>query len=297
MNCPKKYYYQYIEGIESKPSPALMLGVLWHKVLEYHYDGKNVHEVFKEYEDYVATGVLETEPDMLEEVYHEHIHYWRKQFAEERLVMNEKTIEAPWDSKGNTVKMIVDRVVEIGNITIMRDDKSTTGPLKYTENQVRHNQQQLLYTAIVEDQFNIHIDAVEISETRLEKLKPVPINKNGKPTTDMRKLSLVTHEAYLNKLQELGLENDSNYQHTLLELERRGHPLFRRVRVQLLDRTLISENLIDINGSLQMILNANGQFPRCRSRLCDYCVFKELCNLDYYQPADYDREIIKNKIR
>jgi CRISPR/Cas system-associated exonuclease Cas4 (RecB family) len=139
------------------------------------------------------------------------------------------------------------------------------------------------------------VDQYEIDEVRLAKIQPVPLNLNGKPTADKKRLGLVLYEDYYNKLCEMGLESEPEYQAILDYLEKRGHPLFKRTNVQLLDQNILASNIDDISQTYKSI--KEGHDNRVRGKLCEYCPYQELCNLDFYMPDDESREIMINKIK
>lgn len=296
LSCPKKYFYNYVEGLEGKPNEHLLLGQLFHELLEKYYKDEDYAEVITRYKNMVNTGKLEHPIDLFEHVLMEYTNHYKKQDEKEKTIGIELKLIEEWDTEfKDEVTGIIDKIVEIDEITKIRDYKTTIGNLKYKDESVRYNPQQLLYLALAEHNMHIDIDAIEIDEIRLRKLQPVPINKNGKPSTAMNRLGLVTHDAYYNKLCELGLEDKPEYMGVLAELERRGHPLFNRVTVQVVDRTIIKENLISINQGYHMLKQTKGLYPRNRGRMCDYCQYNELCKLDYHQPADVDRQILINR--
>jgi CRISPR/Cas system-associated exonuclease Cas4 (RecB family) len=139
------------------------------------------------------------------------------------------------------------------------------------------------------------VDEYEIDEVRLAMIQPVPINANGKPTADKKRLGLVLYEDYRNKLCEMGLENEPEYAAILDYLEKRGHPLFKRTKVQLLDQNILASNIQDIAQTYEKI--KLGHDNRVRGKLCEYCAYQELCNLDFYMPDDDSRAILINKLK
>lgn len=296
--CNRRYYYQYVEGIETKTPEALLLGQLFHEILEYHYDDKDVQPVIDKYINFIRTGELETPPDLMEHVYHEYLKHYKKQMAEEELLFNEQKFEIAFDEDEEDIMTgVVDKIIRVGSTVILRDHKTTSGSLKYSPEQVRYNPQQLLYKDMAEMLTKVEIDAVEIDEIRLAILLPdVPLNRDGKPTVDIRRLANITYEMYHNKLVELGLEDDPDFEYILSALEKRGHPLFRRTIVSMTDPIVNRTNLKDIEATMKQIKKEK-VFPRNPGRLCDYCPFREICNFDYYEPSPMDREIIKRKMK
>jgi hypothetical protein len=161
---------------------------------------------------------------------------------------------------------------------------------------VQYNNQLLLYATVLQDATNISVDAIEIDEIRLAELQEAPRNKNGKPTADVRQLTYTTYESYYNTLASMGLDDAPEYQNALAYLEKRGHPLFQRVTT-MLSPELTSEIMNDTYITYERLKSE--RFERNVGRLCDWCEFKQLCRLDYYNPSEEDRQIVmeKTKIR
>ena len=290
--CPRKHSYMYEEKIYTDGNEFLILGDLFHQCIDKAYKGEDFSSVINDYEAKVKVGTLTTEPGLLEDVVNKYLAYY--DINSEELIGSEMKLEEEWED-GDTFSGVVDRLVESDGMVVIRDTKTTLNPLKYTVNQVKYNSQLLTYCSMVQDHMNIMIDAYEIDEVRLAKLQPVPLNQNGKPTADRNKLTLVTYEDYLNKLQEMELDDAPEYQGILDYMEKRGHPLFRRTRCQLLDQNLLSSNIQDLYDSYQGCKSGNKQ--RVRGPLCNYCAYQDLCNLDCYLPTEEDREIVINKIK
>lgn len=289
--CPKKHRYMYEEKIYTEGNEFLILGGLFHECLDKHSKGESFEPVISDYEAKVKTGVLTTEPGMLEEVVRRYIDYYGE---DEETIASEYVIEEEWED-GDTFKGIIDKIVINDNILTIRDTKTTQSPLSYTTNQVKFNTQLLTYCSLVQENLNMVVDQYEIDEVRLARIQPVPINANGKPTADRKRLGLVLYEDYLNKLCEMGLENEPEYQGVLDYLEKRGHPLFKRTSVQLLDQNILASNLEDIAQSYAAC--KSGKDNRIRGKLCEYCPYQELCNLDFYMPDDESRAMMINKIK
>ena len=289
--CPRKHKYMYEEKIFTEGNEFLILGDLFHQCLDKYSKGESYDSVLSDYEAKVAAGTLTTESGMLEEVVKRYINYYE---PDEEIIASEYVIEEEWED-GDTFKGIIDRIVCNNNMITIRDTKTTQNPLSYTTNQVKFNTQLLTYCSLVQENLNMVVDSYEIDEVRLSKIQPVPMNLNGKPSADKKKLGLVLYEDYYNKLCELGLENEPEYQSVLDFLEKRGHPLFKRTKVQLLDQNILASNIEDIAQTYHAI--KSGHTNRVRGKLCEYCPYQELCNLDFYLPDDNDREIIINKIK
>lgn len=290
--CPKKHSYMYEEKIYTDGNEYLILGDLFHQCIDKASKGEDYSSVINDYEAKVKVGTLSTESGLLEDVVARYIKYY--DLENEEIVSSEVRFEEEWEDD-DKFTAIIDRIVDNNGIIVVRDTKTTLKPLKYTTNQVKYNTQLLTYCSIVQDHLNIIVDAYEIDEVRLAKIQPVPLNQNGKPTADKNRLSLVLYEDYYNKLCEMGLDEAPEYAGILDYMEKRGHPLFRRTRCQLLDQNVLSENIKDIYDSYKSCKSGNSQ--RVRGPLCDYCAYQDLCNIDFYMPDVDSREIIINKIK
>ena len=242
-SCPRKHSYMYEEKIYTEGNEFLILGDLFHQCIDKASKGEDYSTVINDYEAKVKVGALSTESGLLESVVQEYLRYY--DMSDEEVIGSELVFEEEWED-GDTFKGIVDRLVDKDGIIVLRDTKTTLKPLKYTTNQVKYNSQLLTYCSLVQDQMNIMVDVYEIDEVRLAKLQPVPINQNGKPSADKNKLTLVRYEDYLDKLCEMGLDDAPEYQGVLDYLQKRGHPLFKRTRCQLLDQNILSANLEDL---------------------------------------------------
>ena len=88
LSCPKKYFYNYVEGIEAKPGEPLILGQLFHELLEAWYSGEKdkVKEINKEYQGYVTRGEINQPVDLFEKVLNEYVIHYRKQDKEENIL-------------------------------------------------------------------------------------------------------------------------------------------------------------------------------------------------------------------
>ena len=293
--CPKQYEYSYIQNLEGQPNEHLILGSLMHRMIDAYYTGQeSTEDIQSEYEGAIASNLVTTPPTLLKNVLVSYIQYYAKDIEAETVIASEQSVIGEWHGE-DEIEIIADKVVERDGLTILRDHKTTTGQLKYTDGLVKYNPQLLLYVSVLEDQTNISIDAIEIDEIRLGELEQPRINKNGRPTADTRSLSLVTYETYYNVLASMELEEEPEYQTVLAFLEKRGHPLFKRILVQI-EPELKQNNLEDVFATYNQ-LNVK-HYARNIGRLCDWCEFKDLCRLDFYNPTDEEREIVmqRNKI-
>lgn len=297
--CPLKWFYKYREGLGEPETPALVAGKMFHEVAELYYSGKTYAHIFEEYEKLVGSGFFENDKSLLEDTFALYLEHYRASDAKEKIIGVEEEIEVPFEDD-DTFIGIIDRIVEIGTMIVVRDTKTTFRPLKYRTEDVRYSPQFLTYDALVEYKHAIKVGAVEVDEVRIARLDKVPINKNGMPSADMRRLSLVTYEEYYKKLVDMGIEDVPPYDGVLEQLKKRGHPLFQRIRVPMLDKSLVDSALNDVRATYRLIKHALANeeevpFPRHRSPLCNYCGLKGLCELDHFTPTDHEREIVMGK--
>lgn len=290
--CPRKHSYMYEEKIYTEGNEYLILGELFHQCIDKYIKGEDLTPVYNDYEAKVMVGAVSTESGLLQSVFEEYKNYY--DMESEEVLDSELKLEEEWED-GDTFTGVIDRLVDKDGVIILRDTKTTLKPLKYTTNQVKYNAQLLTYIDMVQTNLHIKIDAYEIDEVRLAKLQPVPLNMNGKPSADKNKLGLVRYEDYYNKLAEMGLDTAPEYQAVLDYLEKRGHPLFKRTQCQLLDSNVLDSNFKDLYDSYKACKSGNKQ--RVKGPLCDYCPYVELCNLDFYNPTEQDRELVINKIK
>jgi hypothetical protein len=282
----------YEEKIPTEQNEFLILGDLFHQCIDKAYKGEDYTSILNDYETKVKIGAVSTESGLLEYVVTKYLEYY--DITKENVIGSELRLEEDWED-GDKFVGIIDRILTVDNLTILRDTKTTLKPLKYTQDSVKYNAQLLTYCSMAQDHLNILVDAYEIDEVRLAKLQPVPINMNGKPSADKAKLGLVTYEDYYFKLCEMGLDDAPEYQGVLEYLQKRGHPLFKRTRCQLLDQAMLSSNIEDLYDAYKGCKSGGKQ--RVRGPLCEYCAYKQLCELDFYMPTPDDRKIIIDKIK
>ena len=291
--CPRMHHYIYVEGIETQDSEYVIPGKLFHQCVESILRSEDQTPFFEEFKKQCMSGKLNLEPDLLEYIVTLYFQYYSDDYFNEQTLLIEK--EYTDTLEGNdSMALVVDQAYEKNDMLIVRDIKTTTGNLKYTFDTVKNNQQLLLYVPYVENDLKKRVSAIEIDEVRFAKLQPVPLKNNNKPSTDKRLLSLVTYEAYYDMLCSLGLENEKEYQPILEYLEQRGHPLFRRTTVQILDDNVVAENIKDIMDTYHAC-QQDFKFT-VRGPLCNYCNYKELCDLDQYNPDSGSREMMIQKI-
>lgn len=293
--CPRKHNYAYVEQIEQPESPYTLPGKLFHRCVELTLKGQDITPVLDEFKKYCMSGKLDLEPDLLEYVVTKYFAYYNKDYAQEQTVMIEEEFKDDLENDDYLVGAIDQAFILNGYLTI-RDMKTTQNALKYTPDDVKSNQQLFLYIAYAETKLNMRVDAVQIDEVRLAKLQPVPLKANGKPTIDKRQLGLVTYEDYYDCLAEMGLETDKEFQPILDYLKQRGHPLFNRVTCQVLNRNVISTNAQDIL-EVYDVAKTNIVKYKVHGPLCNYCAYKELCELDNTMPDTQSRQAIITKIQ
>jgi len=293
--CPRQHYYQYVEQIETPDSPVTTPGKIFHEAVAAVLEGKDTTPMIAEFKKLCMNGTLDLEPDTMEFILQEYFSYYKDEFAKEKLLLVEHNMQEDLED-GDYMVTVADQVFEKDGLTYLRDIKTTVNRIKYNQDDVQLNQQLLLYVPYVEAEIKNKIDAIEIDEVKIAKLDPVPVNNNGKPSADKRRLTNVTFESYYEYLEGMGLEDDKYYQDVLKWMEDRGHPLFNRVTHQILDINPIDTNLDDMYRTYHAAKNPENTY-RVRGPLCNYCAFKELCDLDMYNPNEVDRNAIIDKIK
>lgn len=298
--CPRKHHYQYVEQLETEESAVTIPGKLFHKCIEQFLNGEDMADTINEFKSLCMSGKLDMEPDLLEYIVSKYLQYYAKDYTSEKNLMTEKEFNEPLDPNGQDyITLIVDQAFEKDNLITVRDIKTTTNKLKYTHEDVVHNQQLLLYVPYVENELSVKVDMIQIDEVRMAKLQDVPINNNGKPTADKRRLELVSYEDYLDLLTSMGLDTEREYQPVLDYLRERGHPLFNRVTAQVLDPAVIDANARDMLNTYYTIRNSMDGLDnsyRVRGPLCKYCAYQHLCEYDMHGMTQAEREIIVNEL-
>jgi CRISPR/Cas system-associated exonuclease Cas4 (RecB family) len=298
--CPRKHHYQYVEQLETEESAVTIPGKLFHKCIEQFLNGEDMADTINEFKSLCMSGKLDMEPDLLEYIVSKYLQYYAKDYTSEKNLMTEKEFNEPLDPNGKDyITLIVDQAFEKDNLITVRDIKTTTNKLKYTHEDVVHNQQLLLYVPYVENELSVKVDMIQIDEVRMAKLQDVPINNNGKPTADKRRLELVSYEDYLDTLTSMGLDTEREYQPVLDYLRERGHPLFNRVTAQVLDPSVIDANAKDMLNTYYAIRNSMDGLDnsyRVRGPLCKYCAYQHLCEYDMHGMTQAEREIIVNEL-
>lgn len=298
--CPRKHQYQYVEQLESEESTVTIPGKLFHKCIEQFLNDEDMSDTINEFKSLCMSGKLDMEPDLLEYIVSKYLQYYAKDYTSEKHLMVEKEFNEPLEDE-DYITLIVDQAFEKDNLITVRDIKTTQNKLKYTYDDVVHNQQLLLYVPYVENELNAKVDMIQIDEVRMAKLQDVPINNNGKPTADRRRLELVSYEDYLDVLTSMGLDTEKEYQPILDYLRERGHPLFNRVTAQVLDSSVIDANAQDMLNTYHTIKNQINpsigiNSYRVRGPLCKYCAYQHLCDYDMHGMTIAEREIIVDEL-
>jgi CRISPR/Cas system-associated exonuclease Cas4 (RecB family) len=294
--CPKKHYYSYIEGWDApEKGIQLFLGDIFHRLLEEEAKGLSAEPVLKEYEGAYLVGKTGDKPEnLMRRLLPMYNHHYAKEMTDEEVLAVELEITEKLNGSDIFVGK-VDKVVRTPEgIVIVRDTKTTSKALKYGYKDVLYNQQLLLYVPFVEALLGIKVHAIQIDEVLLALPEAVPLNLNGKPTADKRKLGLVLYEDYLNKLKSMGLDKEPEYMYVLDALEARGHPLFRRTTAEIVSELLVNSNLDDMKGFYE--LSKQDIHSRNRGSLCNYCAFKDLCNIDMLKPDEASRKIYTDRL-
>lgn len=303
--CPRKHYYNYIEKVETKQSPNTIPGSLFHKCCELylkHEEGykEKIDECYLEFDSLANRGMIAKPEGLLKYIFEHYLAYYEKEFKKENTILVEYEFQEVLSEDGDDkdiFKGIIDEVYEKDGLIIVRDRKTSLKDLKYTYDKVKYNQQLLAYAPFVEDKLGLRVDAIEIDEVRFDRLDPIPVIKSGKPSKDKNKLGLITYEMYYKALEEMGLEEEPEYAPILIHLQKRGHPLFRRVIVPLLDERLVNSNAEDILEMYKCVKTNQTNKYRNRNILCGYCEYKELCDLDMANPDDDIRNIVLEKLK
>jgi len=308
QTCPLKHHYSYIEQITGEESAYLIMGRFFHAMIEEYYKyNRYPTQSINEYKQVILNyPSKEMDPYILEYVFKKYISFYAESDKTEEVLLVEETINDKLEVGEEYIQAKIDRVIKKKGteINILRDTKTTSDTLKYSYADVAGNQQLMFYVPFAEDHLqeidldlypiSEKISAIEVDEVRLAYLDDVPINKNGKPTADRKRLTLVTYEEYYKVLASMNLLLDDEYQDILTFLEQRGHPLFRRINSQILDEQYIQSNLNDMKQVYDTI--HTGVKYRSKGYQCNSCPFKSLCELDYSNPSEESRNILIEQI-
>ncbi len=299
QKCPRKHLYEYEEMITPPESKHLVLGKAFHSALEALAKGEDPEPIFDSFRKACISGEIPYEPDLIEYMVQQYNLYYNHIASNETVIACEYNFSETLDNGTDYMIGTIDWLLynNVTNEYIIRDVKTTDGNLKYTYEDVQHNAQLLFYVPYIEKEFNITVSAIEIDEVRCAKLQLPPMNNDGSPTVDKRRLSLTTAEMYEEVLATMNLLGDAKFQPVLEYLIERGHPLFNRVTYQILDPELVSTNMQDMYETYLAIRQDNLPTFRVKSPLCNYCSFKSLCDLDRINPSVAERQILLNNIQ
>jgi len=287
--CPRKHHYRYVEQIPEVENEYTMSGKFLHRAIEAVLKGQDLDEIYEEFHRFVDEGKIRLDRDQLEYTVGLYFSYYYKEYERENTLLSEKEFTKKI-SKDDWFVCINDQTYELNNLVIVRDTKSTRSPLKYTHDMVQSNMQLLTYVPEIEKYLNRKVDAIQIDEVRMAKLASfVPLIQRGKPSTSLDALSLVTADLYREELETQGLLDEPKYKNVLALLEKRGHPLFNRITVQLSNRVLLDSN----EEELQELYKGASQDLKYRIKdrsRCFLCPFHSICELDEYQGSEKNRE-------
>lgn len=276
--CPKKYDYNYRQKLEPiEDSIYLIVGKLFHSAMETISNFGDPTPYYNEFATLYYAGRLKNcKANTLEMVIDEYLKFYNEADKDNEIIFIEKKFEHLTDN-ADVISGMFDVVYSRHGLVYGRDYKTTINSLKYTLSDVQLNRQLNLYSYVLENDFDIINHYMEIDEVVIRELDQITFNKDGTPTMDKRKLAWVTYEAYYEALENLGLEDDSKYYGILKYLQERGHPLFRRITVPVNYTT--RENIYEENLGIIEVIEKVKPY-RVKSKLCDFCPFQELCNLE-----------------
>lgn len=276
--CPKRYDYNYAQDLNPiEESPNLTVGKLFHGVLEALENFEDPKPFYDEFAILVRKGLVNgCNEDTLKITVEEYLRHYNKIDADnETLYVEEKFEHLTKDS--NVISGIIDKVYRRHDKVYVQDHKTTLNKLKYSIRDVTVHGQLNFYSHVLDYDYDMPNDFLEIDEICIRPLNGVELNKDGTPTTDTRKLAWTTYEDYFDVLQTLGLEDDPKYENILKLLKTRGHPLFRRTTVPVneLTRTNVYNEYISLADTVE-----NVEPYRVKGPLCDYCPYQEMCYLE-----------------
>lgn len=291
--CPKKHHYLYVEQLPEPENEYALKGTLFHKAIEKILKGEDIDPVYKEWEEAVDLGKIYADRDQLEYSVNMYFSHYYHDYQKENTLAVEQEFTRDLENDDYFVGR-VDQVYEKNEIVVIRDTKTSSGPLKYDHDKVKTNTQLLSYVEPIENILNRTVNAIEIDEVRLAKLDTeVPLIKNGKPSKSLDVLSLTTAELYRNELEKQNLIEDSGYANVLYLLEQRGHPLFNRTIVQLSNRNILDTTNKEIN-SMYLGASLDIEYRIKDQAKCFRCTFKNICEHDEYGIGNMLREKMIN---
>lgn len=276
--CPKKYDYNYVQDLNPiEESIHLTVGKLFHGVMDALSKEEDPTPFYEEFAALVRSGMLPScAKDTLEITVEEFLNFYYDVDADTETIFTEKKFEHLTDDM-NVISGMFDKVyTRFGNV-YLKDYKTTINKLKYKLKDVNVNSQLYLYHFVLENDFNIIPQFIEIDEVCIHPLNGVELCKDGTPTTDTRKLAWTTYDTYYNVLVDLGLEHDPKYENILSFFKERGHPLFRRITVPV--NQLTRQNVYEECAALIKMIEVSEPY-RVKGPLCDYCAYHEICHLE-----------------
>lgn len=293
--CPRKHHYLYVEQIPEPENEYALSGKYFHRAVEAVLKGEELDEIYKEFRNDVDTGKIHLDRDQLEYTVSMYFSYYYREYEKENTLLVEKDFTRKLEDDDYFVG-INDQTFESNGFVIARDIKSTRGALKYTHEDVVTNMQLLTYVPEIEKCLDRKVDAIQIDEVRMAKLaSQVPLIQRGKPSTSLEALSLVTAELYEEELERQGLLEEAKYKNVLALLEKRGHPLFNRITVQLTNRAILDSNEEEIQN-LYLGASLDIKYRVKERSKCFLCPFKGVCESDEYNGGQISRENIVNSI-
>lgn len=290
-NCPKQYDYQNVQDLEPiEESIHLQVGKLFHSALEAISTFQDYQIYLNEFALLVRKGLLPNcEEDTLELVVKEYLRVYGREDAEDEIIFIEEKFEH-LTSEGDVVSGKVDKIFKRNGFIYNRDYKTTIKKLKYTEPSVTVNFQLNFYDYVLDHDYDLEVDFNQIDEVLIRSLSEVPYLNNGKPTKDKKKLAFVLYEDYYEALTDLGLEDDEEYRNILLDLNERGHPLFRRITVPVIKE--LRNNIYQEYLTVIKVAELNPAY-RVAGPLCDYCPFKQICTMELQGGQDESVDDLK----
>lgn len=293
--CPRKHHYLYVEQIPEPENEYALSGKYLHRAIEAVLKGEELDELYKEFHNDVDSGKIRLDRDQLEYTVGLYFSYYYREYEKENTLLVEQEFTRKLEDQDYFV-MVNDQTLESNGMVIVRDVKSTRGPLKYSHEDVLTNMQLLTYVPDIEKHLNRKVDAIQIDEVRMAKLATqVPLIQRGRPSTSLDALSLVTADLYREELERQGLLDESKYKNVLALLEKRGHPLFNRITIQLTNRAILDTNEEELQN---LYLGASLDLKyriKDRSR-CFLCPFHGICEIDEFQGGEKSRENIIESI-
>lgn len=279
VKCPKRYDYEHRQGLQTlEESPILVVGKLFHAVLEAENNFEDTKEFYDEFDLLVRSGALKTcKEGTLKNVVKNYTQFYFPTDSKAKNIFIEKKYEH-LTKDADVISGVIDRLYELDSYVYLQDTKTTLNKLKYDIAKVTLHKQLNKYGYVCTNDFGIKPDFIVIDEVVIHDLEKVPLLNSGKPTRDIKQLTWVLYEDYLDILEDQGLESNPDYQTALTYLKDRGHPLFQRVIIPFV--YTIAENIYE-QEYIETIKSIEfGTKHRNEGPLCNYCPYQELCKLE-----------------